>query len=77
MKAYIALVEWDDAYFCQTIVAPETIKEVGPYTVQSVGWVLSRNKKDIRIACSQINDGRVRDILVIPTPMIRRVKRLR
>ena len=73
----IVLVEWNDAYFVQFIMPPEAVKDIEPYMVQSVGWVIERNKKEIRLACSQINDGRVRDILVVPMALVRKVKRLR
>ena len=73
----IVKVTWEDAYFLQVIMPPEDAKKVEPYIVESVGWLLSKDKKDIRIAFSQINDGRVREILVIPMSLVHHVKRLR
>lgn len=71
------MVEWEDAFFREVLLTPEQCKTGDGYRCRSVGWLVHRDKKDIRIAMNQINNGQVRDLLVVPMALVKRVKRLR
>lgn len=73
----IVEVTWEDAFFREVLLTPEQCKLDEPYVCKSVGWLIHRDKKTIRIAMNQINNGQVRDLLVVPTPLVRKVRRLR
>lgn len=73
----IVEVTWEDAYFRERILTPDEAKESGAYLSRTVGWLVKRDKDYIRVAMQQINDGTVRDLMVIPACMVRKVRRLR
>lgn len=73
----IVEVEWEDASFREALLTPEAARLDEPYLCKTVGWLVAKDKHRIRLAMHQINDGRVRDLMVIPMALVRRVRRLR
>ena len=48
-----------------------------PYVVRSVGYLLRDSKREIVIAQSKTDKGRISDTITIPRGMVRRVTRLK
>ena len=75
----IVEVTWEDASFeDMTHRTQRTIEEDTFVVLCSVGYLISRNKRAIRLAMEWRPDSdRVRDILLIPTSLVKKVRVLR
>ena len=75
----IVEVTWEDASFeDMTHRTQRTVEEDTFVVLRSVGYLISRNKRAIRLAMEWRPDSdRVRDILLIPTSLVKKVRVLR
>lgn len=72
-RGQIVLVEWDDVYSDSRWLDSEQQEEFVPAQIQSVGIVLSCDKKVLKLAHNVNLDSGESDLTVYPMGMIRKV----
>ena len=65
-KYKIVRVTWIDATHYQGWRTTEAMNELDHSTNKTVGYLVSRDKKNVRVALSHSEDGDMADLMVIP-----------
>lgn len=75
----IVEVTWEDASFEDTTKRTQrTVKEDTFVVLCSVGYLVSRDKRAIRLAMERrLDSDDVRDVLLIPTSLVKKVRVLK
>lgn len=73
----IVEVTWDDASY-ESAGGPRThkyVENIKNFRLRSVGFLVCRDKKNIKLAMEyEHEEGTVRDVLVIPMSLVRKVR---
>lgn len=75
-KLRLVMVTWRDACSIDGWRSPAD-EDFDTADVVSVGWLLERTKKKIVLASSMCSEGGVNSVVVIPTPWVGSVRKLK
>lgn len=70
-------IEWDDASLVRGWADPGSRRTETPIRCFTTGYLLSRDKRAVRVVMSRGEGENVAECLVIPRETVRRIRRLR
>jgi hypothetical protein len=75
MKSKV-IVRWHDARLFPDTYHPDEIGNLNMSEFTTIGYLLSKDSKTIKLASEHDNDGKYRNIILIPTGSIISIRRL-